>query len=71
MKGGGGTSSLPVFDLLKKPEHQTDCLVYLTDLEIDFPSEIPKYEVIWGVIGREDKSLRAPFGKTYHLKVED
>jgi chorismate mutase len=69
--GGGGTSSLPVFDLLKKPEYQTDCLVYLTDLEIDFPSEIPKYEVIWGVIGQTDTTMRAPFGKTYHLKVED
>jgi predicted metal-dependent peptidase len=71
IKGGGGTSSLPVFDLLKKPEYKTDLLVYLTDLEIDFPETPPPYEVIWGVIGQKDKTMRAPFGKTYHLTVEE
>lgn len=69
--GGGGTSSLPVFELLQKPEYKTDLLVYLTDLEIDFPKDPPPYEVIWGVIGQEDKTMKAPFGKTYHLTVEE
>lgn len=68
IKGGGGTSSLPVFEYLegKKP----DMLVYLTDLYIDFPDNPPKYRVIWGVINRDDEP-EAPFGETHQLLVED
>jgi predicted metal-dependent peptidase len=69
MRGGGGTSSLPVFELLEKPEYRTDCLVYLTDLHIDFPEKAPLYDVIWAVIGR-DPSVKAPFGQTHHLEVD-
>ena len=71
LKGGGGTSSLPVFSYLK--DKHVDMLVYLTDLYIDFPQEPPNYKVIWGVVNRggETNFEPAPFGETYHLDVEE
>lgn len=71
-KGGGGTSSLPVFEKLQK--EPVDLLVYLTDLEIDFPEVPPKFDVIWGVINprrKNDLNLKAPFGKTYQLEIDE
>lgn len=68
IKGGGGTSSLPVFKYLE--DKRPDMLVYLTDLYIDFPEKAPPYRVIWGVINREDEP-EAPFGETHQLLVED
>ncbi len=70
LRGGGGTSSIPVFKHLET--HKVDMLVYLTDLYIDFPEEPPRYKVIWGVINRKEESFEpAPFGETYHLDIED
>jgi hypothetical protein len=71
LRGGGGTSSKPVFEYLEK--HKVDVLVYLTDLFIDFPEEPPRYKVIWGVInrGQETNFEPAPFGETYHLDVDE
>jgi predicted metal-dependent peptidase len=67
LKGGGGTSSLPVFNHLEKK--YVDMLVYLTDLEIDFPEHPPRYKVLWGVINNP-KIGPAPFGETHHLEVD-
>ena len=67
LKGGGGTSSLPVFKYLE--DKDPDILVYLTDLYIDFPDEEPPYPVIWAVINNE--SGTAPWGETYHLNIKD
>ena len=68
LKGGGGTSTLPVFKYLEKKP--TDMLVYLTDLEVDYPDVPPRYKVIWGVINNP-KVQNAPFGETHHLEVDD
>jgi predicted metal-dependent peptidase len=70
-KGGGGTSSIPVFkELMDNPPGM---LVYLTDLYIDFPEKgdecYPNYPVIWGVINNDEG--KAPFGETYNLTVPD
>jgi predicted metal-dependent peptidase len=70
-KGGGGTSSIPVFkELMDNPPGM---LVYLTDLMIDFPEKgdecYPEYPVIWGVINNPD--AKAPFGETYALTVPE
>lgn len=68
LKGGGGTSSRPVFDYIET--HPFDMLVYLTDLFIDFPDNPPKnLEVIWAVINNEGGV--APFGRTFHIEVEE
>ena len=44
--GRGGTSFKPVFDEVHKRGIEPDVLIYLTDLESDFPSQ-PHYPVIW------------------------
>ena len=67
LKGGGGTSSLPVFEHLEK--QKVDMLIYLTDLDIDFPDKKPRYPVIWGVINNPNR--QAPFGESFHIKIED
>ena len=68
LKGGGGTSSRPVFEYLE--QHPFDMLVYLTDLFIDFPEEPPKgLEVIWAVLNNEKGE--APFGRTFHIEVDE
>lgn len=67
LKGGGGTSSRPVFEYIET--HPCDMLVYLTDLYIDFPETPPKnLEVIWAVLNNPEGE--APFGRTFHVEVE-
>lgn len=70
IKGGGGTSSIQVFDEIAKRKRPLDLLIYLTDLYIDFPDKAPKgYEVIWGIINNPDG--HPPFGKEFHIKTDD
>jgi len=57
--GGGGTSFVPVFDYIKANGLEPDALVYLTDGQGTFPSQAPKYPVIWGNIF---KGAKYPFG---------
>lgn len=63
--GGGGTDFRPVFDLIDEMGigDDVDALVYLTDLYGPFPSEAPKYPVLWGCINDQ----KAPFGETIHI----
>lgn len=49
VRGGGGTSFIPVFEWVASQGRPCACLVYLTDLEGSFPSEPPDYDVIWVV----------------------
>lgn len=68
-KGGGGTSFKPVFERAAE-----DCaagaapaaLIYLTDLEGDFPDVEPGYPVLWASTNRRDQ--QAPFGITLPLE---
>lgn len=45
--GGGGTSFVPVFEKVKKDVDPPKVLIYLTDLQGEFPKEAPEYPVIW------------------------
>lgn len=47
-KGFGGTDFRPVFEWVEAEGLQPSCLVYLTDLCGDFPSNPPGYPVLWG-----------------------
>ena len=58
-QGGGGTSFAPVFEYLEKHGIVPDALIYLTDLEGQFPDKAPEYPVIWGTI----KDHPVPFGE--------
>jgi predicted metal-dependent peptidase len=50
IKGGGGTSFVPVFERLAREGVEPEVLIYLTDLMGTFPSEAPGYPVIWCTI---------------------
>jgi len=70
IKGGGGTSSIQVFEEIAKRKRPLDLLIYLTDLYIDFPDQAPKgYQVIWGIINNPEGE--PPFGKAFHIKTEE
>lgn len=51
--GGGGTDFRPVFRWIQDQDIDPACLVYLTDLEGNFPEAEPDYPTLWAVIGDE------------------
>lgn len=59
VKGGGGTSFIPVFEKIAELGLEPDALVYLTDGMGSFPDRAPSYPVIWGNIYPASKY---PFG---------
>jgi predicted metal-dependent peptidase len=67
IKGGGGTSFVPVFDYIAEHDLQPDVLIYLTDMAGRFPEHEPDYPVIWGNI--DPGVTTAPFGKIVVIPV--
>jgi predicted metal-dependent peptidase len=63
MKGGGGTSFVPVFTWVEDTGLRPDLLVYFTDAEGEFPAREPPYPVIWLVKGR----CKVPWGQRIQL----
>ena len=63
LKGGGGTSFVPVFQWVGREGVQPDLLVYFTDAEGEFPKQEPPYPVIWLVKGRS----KVPWGQRIQL----
>jgi len=49
IKGGGGTSHLPVFEWFKQHRMVPDLLVALTDLHSEVPKQRPPFPVLWCV----------------------
>jgi predicted metal-dependent peptidase len=64
IKGGGGTSFVPVFERLREEDVVPDTLIYLTDLLGVFPSAAPTYPVIWAATTGE----KVPFGEVVPIK---
>ncbi|KXB00702.1 hypothetical protein AKJ41_03750 [candidate division MSBL1 archaeon SCGC-AAA259O05] len=62
IRGGGGTSFVPVFDELK--DEPVKALVYLTDGHGNFPDKIPSYDVLWVINNRD---VDPPWGKVIRL----
>jgi predicted metal-dependent peptidase len=52
VRGRGGTSSKPVFDLVEKENWRPDLLIYFSDMEIDTPDKAPSYKTIWVKTGQ-------------------
>ena len=53
LKGGGGTSFVPVFDALRKVRPKPDVLVFVTDGMGDCPEQPPiGTKVVWLLVGR-------------------
>lgn len=63
LKGGGGTSFVPVFQWLEGADQPTDLLVYFTDAAGEFPALPPPFPVIWLVKGRAP----VPWGQRIQL----
>ena len=63
IKGGGGTSFVPVFDWLAAQDTAPDALIYFTDAEGDFPKALPAFPVVWLVKGKQP----VPFGERIQL----
>jgi len=62
LKGGGGTSFVPVMSHLKEHKPDVDVLVYFTDGYGDFGSD-PGFDVIWII----NSSVNPPYGKTIRI----
>lgn len=60
-KGGGGTDFRPIFQYIEKHGLGISCLIYLTDMEGEFPETVPNYPVLWAKIG--DSKINPPFGE--------
>lgn len=69
--GGGGTKFGPVFDYIRENDLDPDALVYLTDGEGSFPTDLTRvdYPVIWGDIS-QGKS-KYPFGEVVAIPPEN
>jgi len=63
LKGGGGTSFVPVFDWASQQDKLPDLLVYFTDAEGEFPEYEPDFPVIWLVKGKH----KTPWGRRIQL----
>ena len=63
LKGGGGTSFVPVFDWCARQDIAPDTLIYFTDAQGDFPKHAPNFPVVWLVKGKEG----VPFGERIQL----
>lgn len=66
--GRGGTSFKPPFERVQADRLDIAALIYLTDLEGDFP-DAPEYPTLWVSTG--DKKAVAPFGQTVRLEVDN
>jgi predicted metal-dependent peptidase len=63
VRGGGGTSFVPVFEWIERERLRTGVLVYFTDAEGEFPKSAPDYPVLWLVKGR----AAVPWGERIQL----
>lgn len=66
--GGGGTAFAPVFDWIAEEGITPDALVYMTDGYGSFPSEEPKYPVLWASIS--GKNVKYPFGDVVEIEIK-
>jgi predicted metal-dependent peptidase len=65
--GGGGTSHACVFDWLISSGASPACVICLTDLETEFPTNVPGVPVLWAVAG--NAPCDPPFGRVVSLSV--
>lgn len=66
IKGGGGSSTIPLFDRIAQEEDEPAAVIIFTDLYIDMPADPPPYPVYW--VCTTDQV--AKWGETIHVKVD-
>jgi predicted metal-dependent peptidase len=65
LKGGGGTSFVPLFEHLRDGE-RLSCAVVFTDTFGEMPDFVPDFPVVWAVYGESESDLAGlavPFGE--------
>jgi len=69
LSGGGGTDFRPVFKWAKEEfNDDLDCMLFFTDLDGTFPTEVPPYEIFWIT---DSKRTKPPFGRTLVLEEQN
>lgn len=68
--GGGGTSTICVFNEIKKRKIQPNCVLFFTDLYAEFPSKKPSFDVIW-LAPKSDHGTPPNFGRLIKYEHED
>jgi predicted metal-dependent peptidase len=69
LKGGGGTSHVPVFKWLKKERPNAKFVICFTDGYTEFPTKKPSIDTLWVVAGENRIEKEAfPFGKVVVVK---
>ena len=63
VRGGGGTSFVDPFKRLADEGIHPTFLVYLTDMDGAFPTDVPSYPVLWASTVPLKRAKQAPFGE--------
>jgi predicted metal-dependent peptidase len=64
-KGGGGSSSLCVFDYIAENKLEPVVCIVITDGYVEYPSNAPSYPVIWVMV--DNKHTVPPFGSVIRV----
>ena len=65
LKGGGGTSFVPIFDKLEQDDIECDALIVFTDGYGTFPQSDKGYDTIWIMTS----TVTPPFGECVNVKI--
>ncbi|MCX5545480.1 VWA-like domain-containing protein [Paraburkholderia sp. CNPSo 3076] len=69
VKGGGGTAFTDPFRRLEVEGLNPAFLVYLTDMDGDFPDVLPSYPVLWASTTPLRRARQAPFGEMVEVII--
>ena len=64
-KGGGGSSSVCVFDYVVKHKLEPQCIILITDGYVEFPQTAPSCPTIWVMV--DNKTTLPPFGSVIRV----
>ena len=65
--GGGGSSSIPVFQKIDELNEEIACAIYITDGYLSVPDTAPDYPVLWVIMDKFGVRNSLPFGETIWL----
>lgn len=66
--GGGGTDFRPVFEEIDRLGESPAGLIFLTDMDGEFPKTAPDYPVLWL---STTPNVKGPFGETVYLDLRN
>lgn len=69
VRGGGGTSFIAPFIEVEKDGINPAFLIYLTDMEGEFPRDDPGYPVLWASTVKKSRAKVPPFGDVIEITI--